>query len=272
MSFSNQHTPGYGDLVILDGPGTLRPVNQESATLDRTILGIPSENDEYTRCLTFYNPSTAQPSVHLTTEEFEDPIKTAPYEPSISSDNTGSRIVYTPQSGSDVPAGLHSQILSPRSVGSFEGGSSDGGSCHGKAERPHSPSVSACATFGTSSTPASLASAMDGNLMLAAESFAQTDLSPAVNLPFREHSNFNQDDFNYLGLIMKKEEEEKMSQRKGTRKTRRPRSAGTRHDPMGPRVSTRTGMDRAQSIEKTKMMRQLGVCLPCLVNHEPVSR
>ena len=267
MPPSNQHTTtsGHADLLLnLDDPSPFRPVDQEPATLDRTILGIPNENDEYTRGLTFlFDLSTGQPSVHSTSEESEDPIETSRYEPSISSNNTGSRIVYTPQSGSDLPADLHSQVVSPRSVGS-----SDGGSCHGKADRPPPSPISACATFGTSTASASAPSTMEGESLPAAESFTSTDLSPVAN----SNINLDQDDINFLTGIMPKTKQEEGSQRTGTRTTRTSKLPGPRHDPIGPRVSPKTGMDRAQMIEKAKMMRRIGVCLPCLVNHEPVSR
>ena len=268
MPSSNQQPSGYGDLLSLDD------IDEEAATLDRTILGIPNDHDEYNRGLTFFfDPSTGQPSVHSTSEEPEDPVETCPYEPSMSSNHTGSRIVYTPQSGSDVPADLHSQVVSPQPARSSDCGSSDGGSCHGTADRPHLPSVSACATFGTNTTSASTASTMEEGFLPTAESFSPTNLSPAVNALFPECSGpienmtFDQDDINYLECLMPKPNQEEVSQKKGTR-TRTPKSAGTRPDPMGTRVSNKTGMDRA----KAKMMRRIGVCLPCLVNHEPVSR
>ena len=272
MPFSKQDTSGHGDLLILDDPVPLRPVDQEPATLDRTILGIPNEDDEYTRGLSFFiDPSTGQPSVHSASEESEDPTYPSAYEPSISSNNTGSRIVYTPQSGSDVPAGLHTQVVSPKSVGS-----SDGGSCHGKADRSSPPSVSACATSGTITAPASPASGMEGDSLPVAESFTPTNLSSSINLldpnHFGSDMSYNQDDFKFLEGIMPKTAQEEGSQRKGTRTTRTPKLPGPRHDPIGPRVPTKTKMDKAQLIEKVKMMRRLGVCLPCLVNHEPVSR
>ena len=267
MPSSNQQPSGYGDLLSLDDTGALRAVDEEPATLDRTILGIPNDHDEYNRGLTFFfDPSTGQPSVHSTSEEPEDPVKNSPYESSMSSNHTGSRIVYTPQSGSDVPAGLHSQVVSPQPARSSDCGSSHGGSCHGTADRPQPPSVSACATFGTNTTSASTASTM--------ESFSPTNLSPLDNLLVPEYSgsfetmSLDQDDFKYLECIMPKPYQEEASQKKGTRTTRTPKSAGTRPDPMGIRLSNKTGMDRA----KAKMMRRIGVCLPCLVNHEPVSR
>ena len=271
MPYSDQRTSGNGDFLTLDDPDPLtyndqeQEQEQEPATHDRTILGIPNENDEFTRGLNFlFDPSTGQPSIHSMSEESEDHIvQTSPYEPSMSSTNTGSHIVYTPQSGSDVPAELHSPVVSPQSVGS-----SESGSCHGTADYPHPPSVSACATLGTSTASASPPSTVDEDSFSAAESSTQTNMSRAVNLTVSEH--FGQEDYNYLRDLMT--EEADVPQRKGTRMTRTPKPAGTRHDPMGPRVSTRTGMDRAQIIEKAKMMRRLGVCLPCLVNHEPVSR
>ena len=248
MLSSNSHTFGHDDLLIFDDPGALRPVHQAPTTLDRTILGIPDENDEYTRGLIFsFDPSTGQPSTQSTSEESEDPFDVT-HEPSISSNHTGSHIVYTPQSGSDFPVGLHSQVVSPKSIGT-----SDSGSCQGKADRPSPPSTSACATFGTSTAPASPGSAMEGEIMPTAEPIP---LSP-VDLTLGE------DDFHFLRSEMQRTERV-VSQRKRTRLTKRPKSGGTRHDPMGPRVSINR--------EKSKLMRQIGVCLPCLVNHEPVSR
>ena len=260
MPSSNQHTSGHSDLLFFDGPGALRPVDQEPTTVDRGIFGIPNEDDEYTRGLTFiYDPSTGQPSAPSTSEESEDLINTSPHKFSISSDNTGSRIVYTPQSGSDDPTDLHSQVVSPKSVGS-----SDSGSCQDKANRPPPHSVSARATSGTITAPASPANLTPISMSLAFNSLPSDDPGPS-NL------NLDQDDFKFLEDEIQKTKEEEVSQRKGPRMTRTPKSAGSRHDPMGPRGSTRTGMDKAQLIEKTKLMRRLGVCLPCLVNHEPVS-
>lgn len=271
MPFSTQHISEPGDLLTVDDPGALRPVDQEPATLDRTILGIPNENDEYTRGLTFfYDPSTGQPSAPSTSEESEDPINASPYEPSVSSDNTGSRIVYTPQSDSDVPVDLDSQVVSPVR-------SSDSGSCQGKADRTPLPSVSACATAGTTTAPASPTSVVHVDSLPAAGSFTPMNLSLTVNLMDPNelgpsNMNLDQDDIEFLKDAMKKSMEEEVSQRKGMRMTRTPKSGRTRHDPIGPRGSTKTGTEKAQLIEKTKMMRRLGVCLPCLVNHEPVSR
>ena len=274
MPFSNQHPSGYGDLLSLDDTGPLSAVDEEPATLDRTILGIPNDHDEYNRGLTFFfDPSTGQPSVQSKSEEPKCPVETSQYEPSMSSNQTGSRIVYTPQSDSDVPAALHSQVVSPQPVRSSDCGSSDGGSCHGTADRPHPPSGSACATFGTNTTSGSTASTMEGELLPGADSISPTNLSLAFSLPLEysgpsEKMSLDQDDFNFLGCIMSNTNQEEVSQRKGTRMTRTPKSTGTRHDPIGQRVSNKTGMDR----EKAKMMRRIGVCLPCLVNHEPVSR
>ena len=246
MPSSNSHTPGHDDLLMFDDPGALRPVDQAPATLDRTILGIPDENDEYTRGLIFsFDPSTGQPS---TSEESEDPIHASTHEPSISSNNTGSTIVYTPQSGSDVPAGSHSHVVSPKSVRS-----SDSGSSQGKADRPSPPSISGCATFGTSTASASPGFAMEGVIWPAAEALP----SQAGDM------NLDQDDINFLQGEMQKTEQV-VIQRKGTRLTRRPKSGGTRHDPIGSKASINR--------EKKKLMRQIGVCLPCMVNHEQVSR
>ena len=248
--------------MSLEEPGALMPGDQEPGTLDRTILGIPNEDDEYTRGLIFfYDPSTGQPSAPSTSEESEDPVNASPYEPSVSSDNTGSRIVYTPQSDSYVPVDLHSQDVSPISVRS-----SESASCQGKADRSPLPSESDCATTGSATAPASPTSVMEVDSQPAAASSTTMDLSLTVNM------SLDQNDIEFLEDVMKKSMEEKETQRKGLRMTRTQKSGRARHNPIGLRGSTKTDTEKAQLIEKTKMMRQIGVCLPCLVNHEPVSR
>ena len=278
MPFSHQHTPWYYDPQRASDPGTLGQLNQMPSNVNRTILGIPADDDEYTRGLIFFDPSIGQSSTLSRSEESEDPRETPPYEPSQSSNNTSSRKVYTPQSDSDNSAGFIHRALSSQS-----GGSADGESGLSQAEHPHPPSVSVCATFGTSDAASSPKSFVERDDQPTAENFSATTMSSPVNLWFSgypgpsEHTsniragfNLEQDDIDYLENMMSQDTRyDSVHQRRGSRTTRTPKAAGPRLDPMGLRASTKSRIDRAQ-IEKVKMMRRIGVCLPCLVNHEPV--
>lgn len=314
MSFSHQHTIAHNHRLSPPDRSTFSPLDQVPSTFNRSILGIPAEDDEFTRGLTFFvDPSTGQPSVYSTSEESDDPLETPPYEPSQSSNNTSSRKVNTPQSTSDASAGLQPWVASPRSVGSSGNESLDSG-----ADQLHPPSVSVRSSFDASEAePSPRSFQKPGNLSIE-ENSAATMLSPTAGLPDSERFDLlrgmpdpqttlrlEPNDFKCLEEIMgiddgsrlmalegpqnkqsfglphpnlaqgSKPTYEETFRKTGTDTTaivaRTPRASRPRPNPMEPRVSTKDTKDRAKWIEKVKLMRRIGVCLPCLVNHEPVS-
>ena len=210
---------------------------------DRSILGIPSEDDEFTRGLIFsFDPTTGQPSVASTSQGSEGLGERLSGEASRSSHKTSSPKVFTPQSVSDATSSLHPQIASPRSVESF-----DRGSPRRELHCPHTLSVSACASAGTSSAAASPVSSQTPTHLPAVDSYGATTMLPSVNSfvnePWGNHGSMldprtiidcNEDDFAKLEDILNQE-------------------------------------DPSRAAERGTLMRQLGVCLPCLVNHERVS-
>ena len=319
MPFPNLHSPAHRDLLKSASPSSLdQPV---SSNFDRSILGIPAENDEYTRGLTFFfDPSTGQPSVTSTSEESEDLGVTPPYDPSRSSNDTSSRKVNTPQSVSDGPGGLHPRAISSRSIGSSDGEPSDPG-----ADRLRPLSISARTSPETSEaapSPRSIDIPKDmptsrnvTPMSLTVELSTPEPFGPAEDMSNpRAMIQLDQNDFDYLGKVMSQQDSsrqgnwtrlpaqmdlvdaqidrsisplqpdlaqgsapcyEEIAQRTGPHTTtvavRTPKSPRPRHNPMGPQVATKDAAEKVKSVEKAKLMRRIGVCLPCLVNHEPVS-
>lgn len=312
MSFSYQHTTAHSHRLSPSDRSTFSPLDQVPSSLNRSILGIPAEDDEFTRGLTFYmDPSTGQPSVCSTSEESEDPVETPPYDPSRSSNNTSSHKVNTPQSASDASAGLQ-PWASPRSVGSSGSESLDSG-----ADQSNHPSVSVRSSFDTSEAEPSPRLFRKPKSPSIEEDSTATMLSPAVELPDSERSevlrgmpdprtiiDVDQTDIKLLEDMLKEDRSRLMAlggpqneqsyglphpnlaqgskpnyeetpQKTGNDTTaivvRTPKASRPRPNPMEPRVSTKDTKDKAKKIEKVKLMRRIGVCLPCLVNHEPVS-
>lgn len=318
---ASQQTPINPYLPNTNDHITFRPIDRMSLSFDRSIIGIPAEDDDFTRGLTFFfDPSTGQPSVHSTSEESEDLGETPPYEPSLSSNTTSSHKVLTPPSVLDASAGLHPRIVSSRSGGSSDGGSSDRG-----PHRQQSPSVSARVSAGTSQAASS-------PILVQTPTYTEgsptaTPMSPTVDSPIPEPFGPHQDlsdpraiididrnDVRCLEEIMSLEGQSRPGNSarlsdemdlgdaetnqslvpfhsedlqdsetsdgevrkkigispKGLaiRTSSAPRS---RSNPTGLPESTKNGVKKAKSSETTKLMRQLGVCLPCLVNHEKVS-
>ena len=303
MPFSQPVSPADTDLLSPVRPSSHRQPDHLPSTFDRSILGIPAENDEYTRGLIFFfDPSTGHPSVHSTSSGSDD-LGGTPYEPSLSSNNTSSRKVNTPQSDSDAPTGLHPELVSSPSIGSPDVESSDTG-----VEHHHHPSVSSSASFEACEIPSSNPTRNPADMFMT-WSFTPSTISPTDNLPMPGHpgpsegmvEKYSPDDFGYLANMMGQNAPSQMvirdgmsdgpiqpenaqdsapnhegsPQRLGTRTTtvvmRTPKGPSSRTGPIEPRGSTKNKMERTQAIEKVKMMRRLGVCLPCLVNHEPVS-
>lgn len=314
MSFSHQHTIVHNDRLSPPNRSTFSPLDQVPSSIDRSILGIPAEDDEFTRGLTFFiDPSTGQPSVCSTSEESKDTIMTPSYEPSPSSNNTSSGNVNTPQSASDASGGLQPWVASPRSVGSSGGESFDSG-----ANQPHPRSVSVRSSFDAIEAEPSPRSFRKPGSPSIEENPTATMQSPAVGLPDSELSDLvrgmrdpqkiielEPNDIMFVEELIRMEHKnpsmalegpqneqsfglshpnlaqgpksnyEGTPRRRGTDTTaivvRTPRASRPRPNPMEPRVLTKDTKDKAKSIEKVKLMRKIGVCLPCLVNHEPVS-
>ena len=249
-----------------------------------------------------FDPSTGQPS--STSDESEEPVETPLYEPSQSSNNTSSRKVYTPQSASDAPSDLHHCAMS---VESSNGESHDSGadqprplSVSARASfdaseiRPSSNSIQMPKGSPTVESPAS-------TMMSPAVDLPIPDrFDPLQGMSPRSIIDLEPNDIKCLEVIMSSDDQcrpiadeqsadlplsniaqgsqldyEETPQRTGTHKTkvvmRTPRGSRPRSNPMEPRLSTKDGKDKAKAIDKVKMMRKIGVCLPCLVNHEPVS-
>ena len=311
MSFARNQTNANSHLLNPAESSTPRPLN------DRSILGIPAEDDEFTRGLTFFfDPSTGQPSVHSTSEDSDDP-GVPPYEASPPSNNASSCRVFTPRSVSDASGGLHPRLVSSGSVELSEGGSSDSG-----GDRPHPPWVSASA--GSSQTASSPTSIRTPSHLPKVMDHMPTTMSPAVDPPTPEPPgpfgemrdpraiiSVGPNDVRFLENIMDPSRSENLAQAlnpndlvanqvgrsiappypdtargsrtecgKGNPRTRsRTRAVAIRanrvsqpgSNPRKRRPSAKDAMERAKEAEQKRLMRELGVCLPCLVNHEQVS-
>ena len=316
---------------------------------DRSIIGIPSENDEYTRGLTFFDPFTGVPSVHLTSEGSEDlsesladvpsrlsnnpgiilspertqsslyPCESPPYEPSRSSNNSSSRKVFTPQSASDFSGGLHPRLTSPKSVISSDSESSN------RVSNVLHTSVSACASAGDSEAAHSQLLYRTPVQSRLTESRSETNASPtiypSISEPIdplqdmsdpRDTINIDWQDIRNLEKIMSFEHTcrqgmqerayphwdrlnaqnnqliatphselaQGSERRMGlapqagthpiTAAIRTPKNPRSRSNPMGLSPSTSHPEERERA-EEVRMMRRIGSCLPCLVNHEKVS-
>lgn len=317
MPFSTQQTPAHPDLQNPASSSTFRSLDAVSSNFDRSILGIPAEEDEFTRGLIFpFDPSTGQHSVPSTSQESEDPDETPPYDPSQSSNNTSSHKIFTPQSVSDASDGLHPRIPSSRSVAS---------SVH-EADGSHTWSMSARASAGTSNAASSAMVIQTPTHLPTAGSHTATTMSPTVDSPIPNPFGLFQDmiglkaiididgnDVKCLAEIMSLENQTQLgspvrasdpmdldnqisqpiapsqseiaqgSKTKNRRvsqttethtravpKAKR-RVSRSRPNPTGPRASTQDAIEKSKSRERKKLMRKIGVCLPCLVNHEQVS-
>lgn len=316
MSSSKQQTPVNPDPPNPADSSTLRPLNAVSADFDRSILGIPAEDDEFTRGLIFsFDPSTGLPSVSSTSQESEDPLAGSPYEPSRSSNNTSSlnilTPIFTPQSVSDASSGLH-----PRSAPSQSVGSSDGGSSVHEADELQSLSVPLKVTAGTSEAACSPKPIQTLTYLPMAGVQPSSTVSPVVHPSSSEHFSIPEDvndprmvidigpnDIKFLAEIIRRESpsrpgypaqaldlmdltDDQISQTttspqpglaKGSKhgethesiwkhtRARKERVSQPKHHPKGRRASDK------DATENVKLMRQIGVCLPCLVNHEHVS-
>ena len=304
MPPSNQQSPAHKELLSPANPVALRPHDRVSSDFDRSRLGIPAENDEYNRGLIFFfDPSTGQPSVPSTCEESDVLGETPPYQPSRSSDHSSSCKINTPQSVSDIPGGLQ-----PRAVASASVGLSDGESSECGADHPYPP-VSARASVGAIEAPPSPETIQEATSLLTAGSSTVTAMSPTLGPSLAEASDplgdmsgpqaiihINQNDVGFLEKIMSAPLSDQMdllhyltrqsitpphpeairnseAKREETQRTvavRKPKCPRPRLDPMGPRLTTKDTTDK-EKVEKAKLMRRIGVCLPCLVNHEGVS-
>ena len=311
MPPSNQQSPAHKELLSPANPVALKPHDRVSSDFDRSRLGIPAENDEFNRGLIFFfDPSTGQPSVHSTSEDSEVPGETPPYEPSRSSDHSSSCKINTPQSVSDIPGGLQHRAVASTSVGLSDGESSECGADHpyspsvsarafvGAIEAPPSPETIQEATSlltAGSSTVTAMSPTLGPSLAEASDPLGDMSGAQAI-------IHINQNDVGFLEKIMsaplsdqmdllhnltgqsiapphtesqsseaRHVEVHQVTLRHTTRVAgRKPKSPRPRLDPMGPRVTTRDTTDKAK-LEKARLMRQIGVCLPCLVNHEKVS-
>ena len=311
MSFSNHETPADTNPPNPAESSIIGSLDQMSSTIHRSILGIPDENDEYNRGLIFHSDlSTGQPSVYSTSGDSKDPGENTPYEPSQSSNNTGSHVVLTPQSISDASGSLHRRLASSTSGGSSEGGFSDCG-----IVREHW-SISAHASTGASQAAHSPIPSQTPTYTPMVGSFTATTTSLAPHPPLSESFcppagmtdpqaiiNITWNDVEYLGEIISSDNPSRGHQidligaqfepsassqseiaqtpeavhgkRTGTRSKklaiRTQRVSRPRPDPTRPRASPKNATWNATSPEDAKAIRQVGSCLQCLVNHEKVS-
>ena len=318
MPFSYQQIPTMSNFLSETEYSLLQPPDAVPPMLNRCFIGIPAENDEYTRGLNFFfDPSTGQPSVHSASEESENQIESPAYQHSQSSNNTSSHIVLTPKSTSDS-----SDEPRPRTMSHGSGRSSESGLYDRDAMSQHCPSVSARASAGTSEAAHSLAAYSPAlsqvlvHMPTMAQSPAAT-MSPDTDLsmsnPFdpiedmkdpRDIIDIGPSDVEYLQAIrisgtpsgighqaqMFNPMHLVNAQINGSMVPHHPVSAqvlratsngaGQKTDIHQRQMAIRskrgsrprnTGVSNKAAMEKSKKMRQLGSCLPCLVNHEPVS-
>ena len=322
MSFSNQQTPAHPDLQKHVSSSTFRSLDAVPLKFDRSILGIPAEDNDFTRGLRLpFVLSTGQRSVPSTSQEFEDPVETSPYEPSQSSNNNSSHKILTPQSVSDASDGLHPRVSSSRSVAS-----SDGASPVHEADGSHIWSISVQASADTSDAASSAIIIQTPTHLSTAGIYTATTMSPTVDSPYpisfgpledmddpKAIIDIDGTDVKWLEEKMglenptqlgspaqasdpmdldnqvsqpiapspseiaqgSKEKHRRVPQSTGAQtravaKNKR-RASRSKPNPTGPPASTQDATEKPKSSERVRMMRKIGVCLPCLVNHEQVS-
>ena len=316
MSFSNQQTRASSILDNLANTRMFPSLDRMTSNFDRSILGIPNEHDEFSRDLTLSTDGNiGRPSLPAMSEESGAACESPPYDPSQSSNNTSSQIVFTPQSISDTSGGPHLQITPSRSGGSPGAGLSDQGS-YGE----QSPSLSARASAGAAqAAPSPTPSQTPTHLCLAGVSTpTMTSLSSdermsdlfGLSEPItasRTPITLNVDDLRYLEEEMARSQVENLarpssqmdaqvdqrapplsevthaseaSHGNGPQRRRDNRSnlvirtrGALRSRPTRTRqqLVERSAVEKAKAIEHARLMREIGSCLPCLVNHEHVS-
>lgn len=304
--------PANPDLVNPADSSTLRQLYTVSSDFDRSILGIPAEDDEFTRGLIFsFDPSTGLPSVPSTSQESADLVEDPPYEPSRSSNNTGSLKIFTPQSVSDAQGGLH-----PRSVSSRSVGSSDAGSSVHEADSSQDLPISAQISAGTNEIATSPNLIQTPTYLPMVGTHTPSTMPPADDLSYSEHCgpwedindpreviDIGPNDIKYLAEILRREDPSRLGdpaqaldpmdlmddetrQSTTSLQSELARGLNSNHGEIHKSIGTHTravsnGKERVsqlrhntksrRAIEKVKLMRQIGACLPCLVNHEQVS-
>lgn len=259
----------------------------------------------------FFDPSTGQPSVPSTCEEADVLGETPPYQPSRSSDHSSSCKINTPQSVSDIPGGLQPRAVASASVGLSDGESSECGADHpyppsvsarasvGAIGAPPSPETIQEATSlltAGSSTVTAMSPTLGPSLAEASDPLGDMSGPQAI-------IHITQNDVGFLEKIMSAPLSDQMdllhnltgqsitpphpeairnskAKREEAHRTtpthtltvavRKPKCPRPRLDPMGPRPTTKDITDKVKP-ENAKLMRRIGVCLPCLVNHERVS-
>lgn len=307
MPYSKQQTPDPLDHADSSIP---RPVDAVASDFNRSILGIPAEDDEFTRGLIFsFDPSTGLPSVPSTSQESEDPDEN--YEYSQPSNNTSSVRIFTPQSVSDASSGLN-----PRSAPAQSVASSDGGSSVNEADNLQSLSVSlkvaaraseAASSTKLTQTPTYLPmtgvqSTLTKSLEVDSSSSDHSGNPEKMNDP-RVIIDIGPNDIEYLANILRQEDPSRLgipaqaldpmdlvddSIGQSTTSPQPELAQSSEYAGLHESVGIHTGAGskgkgrisqpghkrRASSKdnkEHLKLMRQIGSCLPCLVNHESVS-
>ena len=297
MSFSNQQTRAHSNLTNPAYSTTFTSLDRVSSTFDRSILGILNDNDEFNRPLALVTDRpTGQSSVQSMSEDSGAQSECPAYDPSLSSNNTNSQKVFTPQSVSDASGSLHPRIASSRSGGSSDGGYSDCSVANG-----HSPSLFTHASAGASQaapspissqtpielplagicTPSAMSLALDEPFFGPFDPFERmTDAQPILEL--------NEDDLRFLKERMDADKSSRvgipaqLSDRMNVLLVQRPRGDSfnlptrTQRVPRSKakqrrqQVSSRNAVEKAKATEHSRLIRQIGSCLPCLVNHEQV--
>lgn len=288
MPYSGHQTPAKKDPPNPADLSFSRPAGPASSDFDRSILGIPAEDDAFSRALiSSFDSSTRLPSVPSKSQESEDPSGHPAYGLSHPSNNTSSVRILTPQSTSDASSSLHPRSAPAQSVGSSDGGYSVNG-----AEELQSLSISLKVATGASEAASSTElTQVQTYLPMTGGQLTSTN-SLAVHPSVSEHSgnldrmndprviiDIGPNDIEYLTNIMRQEDPGRLGipaqaldpmdlvDDSISQSTTLPRERVSRpsHNLRARRPSSK------DEREKMKLMRQIGVCLPCLVNHEHVS-
>ena len=311
MPFSNQQIPAMSNLLDETESSILQPPEAVFPALNRCFLGIPAESDEFSRGLVFlFDPSTGQPSVHSPREESMDRGGSPAYQHSQSSNNTSSHKIFTPQSTSGSSDGQHPRVVSPRSSRSSESETHNRDAIRQRRPSV-SARASAGASEAVLSPTLSQASVHMPMTAESPAATMSPDLDLSMPEPFdpiedmkdpRDIINMGPSDFQDLEEIMRipsglghrtqmlyemplvnahtndsmalhhsqlihglKPTSREASQRTEYHQKKlaiRSKRASRSRDPRGMTKDAR---------EKSKVIRQIGSCLPCLVNHEQVS-
>lgn len=305
MSSSDQQINARQYLLSPDNLNFWRSLDGATQMADRAFIGIPAEDDEYTRALFFpIDPSPGERSMPFSSQESDQFDEANSYDASESGTGDVACPVFTPPSSSDAPVRSQPQIMlngsrnsSTRGAGSLQTPSASGSASLGPSQgmgspiliqtQPQIPKSKSWTPEILSPSPEATASGhpilLEGMsdpretfmleqgdidfLLQGIQNQSQSESSPPVLSP--SHLLDNTLHLSALGSSLPVA---------NTWVTEAPVAGHTRLAPIRTPVShsgsQATKKERAAltltAREKAHKVREIGACLRCLVNHEPV--